>query len=40
VVLNHLFPKFEEEIKKEANKLAKELKISIDIANEGKEIII
>jgi len=40
VILIHLFPKFEKEIKEEANELAKELEISIDIACEGKEIII
>ena len=40
VILIHLFPKFEEEIKEEVNEVAKELKISIDIACEGKEVIV
>jgi len=40
VILIHLFPKFEEEIKEQAKELSKELDISIDIAYEGKEIKI
>lgn len=40
IVLIHLSPKYEDEIKKEAKEIAKELKISIDFASEGKEITI
>ncbi|KYK31341.1 MAG: hypothetical protein AYK22_08005 [Thermoplasmatales archaeon SG8-52-3] len=40
VVLIHLSPKDEEEIKKEVNEISKELDISIDIACEGDKIIV
>ena len=40
VILIHLTPKYMEEIKKEVKELAKELKLSINIASDGKEIII
>ena len=40
ITLIHLSPKFEKEIRKEVDEVAKELNISIDIAYEGKEIII
>ena len=40
ITLIHLSPKFEKEIRKEVDEVAKELNISIDIASEGKEIII
>jgi ribonuclease BN (tRNA processing enzyme) len=40
ITLIHLSPKYEKEIKKEIKKVAKELKISIDIAAEGDELII
>jgi len=40
VILIHLSPKFEEEIKKEIKEVAKELKISIDIAYEGEKLTI
>lgn len=40
VMLVHLSPKYEKEIKKEIMKIEKELKFSIDIAYEGEEITI
>ncbi|UCE38555.1 MAG: MBL fold metallo-hydrolase [Thermoplasmata archaeon] len=40
VILIHLTPKFKEEIKEEVNEVAKELKLSIDIACEGDELIV
>jgi ribonuclease BN (tRNA processing enzyme) len=40
ITLIHLSPRYEKEIKKEIKKIAKELKVSIDIAKEGKELII
>jgi ribonuclease BN (tRNA processing enzyme) len=40
ISLIHLSPKFEEDIRKEVDVVAKELNISIDIASEGGEIII
>ena len=40
VILFHLFPKFEEEIKKEVKKVAKELEHPISIACEGDKIIV
>lgn len=40
IVLVHLSPKFEEEIKQEINEISKELNISINIAYEGKKLII
>ncbi|KYK20503.1 hypothetical protein AYK24_10110 [Thermoplasmatales archaeon SG8-52-4] len=40
VILIHLSPKFEVDIKNEVNKIEKDLDISIDIASEGKELII
>jgi len=40
VILIHLSPKLEEEIKEEVNEVAKELKISIGIACEGEEVIV
>lgn len=40
IILIHLSPKFEEEIKKEIKNIENELEIFIDIASEGREIII
>ncbi len=40
VVITHLSPRDEEEIKKEVNEVSKELKIPIDIACEGDKISI
>lgn len=40
VVLIHLTPKFKVEIKKEISEVAKELKLSINIAREGEELIV
>ena len=40
IILIHLSPRYEKEIKEEIKKIAKELKVSMDIAKEGKEIII
>jgi Cft2 family RNA processing exonuclease len=40
IILFHLFPQFEEEIKQEVKIVSKELKIPIDIACEGERIII
>ncbi len=40
VILIHLSPKYEKEIKKEVDVIAKELKISISIASEGDEVTI
>jgi ribonuclease BN (tRNA processing enzyme) len=40
ITLIHLSPRYKKEIKEEIKKIAKELKVSIDIAKEGKEIII
>jgi hypothetical protein len=40
ITLIHLSPKFEKEIRKEVKEVSKELNIPIDIASEGKEIII
>ena len=40
VVLIHLFPQFEEEIKEEAQKMARELGLSISIAHEGEKVVI
>ena len=40
IILIHLSPKFEKEIRKEVDEIARELNISIDIATEGKEIIV
>jgi len=40
IILIHLSPKFEEEIRKEVEKIENELEIIIDIASEGKELII
>jgi ribonuclease BN (tRNA processing enzyme) len=40
IVLTHLSPKFEKEIIKEIKELEKELKIELEIANEGEKYII
>lgn len=40
IVLTHLSPKFEKEIRKEIKELEKELKIELEIANEGEKYII
>jgi len=40
IILFHLFPKFEEEIKKEVKEIAKELKIPINIAREGEKVVV
>jgi Cft2 family RNA processing exonuclease len=40
IALIHLSPKFEKVIRKEVDEVAKELNIPIDIASEGKQIII
>lgn len=40
VTMVHLSPRFEEEIKEEVKKVAEELKVSIDVASEGREIIV
>ena len=40
VILIHLTPKYKEEIKKEIKEVAKELKLSIDIASDGEELIV
>jgi len=40
ITLIHLSPRYEKEIREEIKKIAEELKVSIDIAKEGKEIII
>lgn len=40
ITLIHLSPKFENEIRKEVDLVAKDLNITIDIASEGEEIII
>jgi len=40
LILIHLSPKFEDEIKKEVKEVAKDLKINISIASEGNKIII
>ena len=40
IILIHLTPKFREEIKKEVNKISKELQLSIEIAGESEKIII
>lgn len=40
IVLTHLSPKFEKEIRKEIKEVEKELKIELEIANEGEKYII
>lgn len=40
VILIHLSPKLEDEIREEVGEVAKELKLTIDIAFEGKKLII
>jgi ribonuclease BN (tRNA processing enzyme) len=40
VILIHLTPKFREEIKREVKEIAKELKLSIEIASEGERLVI
>jgi Cft2 family RNA processing exonuclease len=40
IILFHLFPKFEEEIKKEVKKVSKELEIPINIASEDEKVIV
>ena len=40
VILTHLSPKFEEEIRKEVMEVAKELRLSIEFANEGERVIV
>jgi ribonuclease BN (tRNA processing enzyme) len=40
VILTHLTPKFQEEIKKEVKKIAEELDISIEIASIEKKLIV
>lgn len=40
ITLIHLSPRYKKEIKEEITKISKELKVPIDIAKEGKEIII
>lgn len=40
IILIHLSPRMEEEIKKEVKEIEKELKITIDIANEGDKITV
>jgi ribonuclease BN (tRNA processing enzyme) len=40
IILIHLSPKFEKEIRKEVKEVSKELNIPIEIASEGKQIII
>jgi len=40
IILFHLFPKFEEEIKKEVKEVSNELKIPINIACEGDKVVV
>ena len=40
IFIIHMSPKFEKVIKKEINEVAKELNITINIASEGKQIIV
>jgi ribonuclease BN (tRNA processing enzyme) len=40
VILVHLSPRYEKEIKNEIKKISKDLKLSIGIASEGDELII
>ena len=40
IILIHLSPKYEKEIKKEVNEVSKDLNVSIDIACEGDKIIV
>jgi len=40
IILTHLSPKYEEEIRKEVEEVAKDLKIDIDIAGEGEIVTI
>lgn len=40
IFIIHMSPKFEKEIKKEVNEVARELNITINIASEGKQIIV
>ena len=40
IIITHLTPKFEKEIKKEVNKISKDLGLDIEFATEGDKIVL